>query len=85
MSFCWPQSGLYGVTAYTGAQRTQEIVIRMELGADRINVVQMVLAGASRRVFVGLVLGIFRGRDSGSPRGLHFADESAKNGVAAKW
>jgi len=50
--------GLYGVTAYTVAQRTQEIGIRMALGADRINVVQMVLAGASRRVLVGLLLGV---------------------------
>jgi predicted permease len=50
--------GLYGVTAYTVAQRTQEIGIRMALGADRINVVQMVLAGASRRVLTGLLLGV---------------------------
>jgi predicted permease len=50
--------GLYGVTAYTVAQRTQEIGIRMALGADRVNVVQMVLAGASRRVLTGLLLGV---------------------------
>jgi hypothetical protein len=50
--------GLYGVTAYTVAQRTQEIGIRMALGADRVNVVRMVLAGASRRVLAGLVLGV---------------------------
>jgi predicted permease len=50
--------GLYGVTAYTVAQRTQEIGIRMALGADRVNVVQMVLAGASKRVLLGLLLGI---------------------------
>jgi ABC-type antimicrobial peptide transport system permease subunit len=50
--------GLYGVTAYTVAQRTQEIGIRMALGADRVNVVRMVLAGASRRVLAGLLLGV---------------------------
>jgi len=30
----------------------------MALGADRVNVVRMVLAGASRRVLAGLVLGV---------------------------
>jgi ABC-type antimicrobial peptide transport system permease subunit len=50
--------GLYGVTAYTVAQRTNEIGIRMALGADRANVVQMVLRGAFKRVVIGLILGI---------------------------
>jgi predicted permease len=50
--------GLYGVTAYTVAQRTNEIGIRMALGADRRNVVGMVLHGAFRRVVAGLALGL---------------------------
>src|SRR5262249_10336224 len=50
--------GLYGVTAYTVAQRTQEIGIRMALGADRRNVIQLVLHGAYRRVLAGLILGL---------------------------
>jgi ABC-type antimicrobial peptide transport system permease subunit len=50
--------GLYGVTAYTVAQRTREIGIRMALGAERTRVVQMVLGGAGRRVGVGLILGL---------------------------
>ncbi len=50
--------GVYGVTAYTVAQRTNEIGIRMALGADRAKVVQLVLRGAFKRVMIGLVLGL---------------------------
>ena len=50
--------GLYGVTAYSVGQRTNEIGIRMALGADRANVVQLVLRGAFKRVMVGLILGV---------------------------
>lgn len=50
--------GLYGVTAYTVAQRTNEIGIRMALGASRAKVVQLILQGAFTRVAIGLVLGI---------------------------
>jgi predicted permease len=50
--------GLYGVTAYTVAQRTHEIGIRMALGADRTKVVQLVLGGAFQRVLLGLALGL---------------------------
>jgi len=50
--------GLYGVTAYSVAQRTNEIGIRMALGADRPKVIQMVLRGAFKRVLMGLLLGL---------------------------
>jgi predicted permease len=50
--------GLYGVTAYTVARQTNEIGIRMALGADRVNVMQLVLRGAFARVLFGLLLGI---------------------------
>ena len=50
--------GLYGVTAYSVAQRTNEIGIRMALGADRPNVIRYILSGAFKRVLIGLVLGL---------------------------
>jgi predicted permease len=50
--------GVYGVTAYTVAQRTNEIGIRMVLGANRGRVIQLVLEGAFKRVVIGLVLGL---------------------------
>jgi predicted permease len=50
--------GLYGVTAYSVAQKTNEIGIRMALGADRGKVIRLILAGAFTRVFVGLLLGL---------------------------
>jgi ABC-type antimicrobial peptide transport system permease subunit len=50
--------GLYGVTAYSVAQRTSEIGIRMALGADRRHVQKMVLRDAFRQVGLGLLIGI---------------------------
>jgi len=50
--------GLYGLVAYSVSQRTQEIGIRMALGAQRSNVLQMVLAQGVRLIVPGVVLGI---------------------------
>src|SRR6202049_3985072 len=50
--------GLYGVTAYNVNQRTNEIGVRMALGADRLKVIRLVLRGAFKRVLIGLLLGL---------------------------
>jgi len=46
------------VLAYATAQRTQEIGIRMALGADRRSVLRMVLAGGMQLAGAGLAIGI---------------------------
>lgn len=50
--------GLYGITAYSVARRTSEIGVRMALGANRSDVVGMVMRGAFSQVLLGLAIGI---------------------------
>jgi putative ABC transport system permease protein len=50
--------GLYGVMAYTVEQRTSEIGVRMAMGADRGNVMKMVLRAAFSQIGIGLALGV---------------------------
>jgi ABC-type antimicrobial peptide transport system permease subunit len=50
--------GVYGVTAYMVAQQTNEIGIRMALGANRAKVIHLVLRRAFQRVAAGLVVGL---------------------------
>ena len=50
--------GLYGVTAYTVAQRGSEIGIRMALGAERSDIVRMVMQGVLLQAGLGLLIGV---------------------------
>src|SRR4051812_969997 len=50
--------GIVGVVSYSVAQRTQEIGIRMALGACKTDVLKLILSGSMAWVFAGIVLGV---------------------------
>lgn len=51
--------GIYGLLAYTVKQRTNEIGIRVALGARRSDVMKMVIADGLKLTLTGVVIGIF--------------------------
>ncbi len=51
-------AGLYGLLSYSVSQRTREIGVRLALGAQREDVLRMILRQASRLLIAGLILGI---------------------------
>ena len=50
--------GVYGVMTYSVSQRTRELGIRMSLGAQRVNVMSMVVRQGTALALLGIVIGI---------------------------
>jgi ABC-type antimicrobial peptide transport system permease subunit len=51
-------ASIYGVLAYLVGQRTQELSLRMALGAPRVHIVRLVLADGGKLVLSGITIGI---------------------------
>ena len=53
--------GIYGILSYSVAQRTREIGVRMAVGADRTDILQLILRQAAGSTGIGICVGLLAG------------------------
>ena len=70
IAFMLAAAGVYGVLAYSVAQRTQEMGIRMALGAQRGDVLKLVVRQGSMLALAGIAVGLLAA--FASTRGMAF-------------
>ena len=72
--------GMFGITAFVVSQRLGEVSIRIALGANRQDVLRLLVGDSLRPVFIGLAAGLFmvlvggsfsRAASTGSAREIH--------------
>jgi ABC-type antimicrobial peptide transport system permease subunit len=65
LSLALASIGLYGVTAYNAGRRTNEIGVRLALGATRAQAAALIVRGAFALVAIGLIIGFPLARAAG--------------------
>ena len=68
--------GLYGVIAFSVSRRTQELGIRMALGAHGKDIIRLILRNASLQLAIGMAAGIGLGAAMGRPLQIMLYDVS---------
>ena len=71
--------GIYAATAYGVGQRTQEIGVRIALGAGRADILWLILKQGLLRIGIGLIVGLIAGLGAGRLLAVALVNMSASD------